>query len=90
MKIPTLELTSDFAVLITEANARYNAMTPEQQAAMWQAQRESFARAMAPCEHGIADFDCRSVGNFLRGLAVEMGAATAGAGDDRRFSDCGL
>lgn len=50
--------------LIDAAEARYQAMTPEQQEAMWKAQRESFVRGMAPCEHGIADFedcpDCRA------------------------------
>jgi hypothetical protein len=49
---------------LAEAQARYKAMTPEQKAAMWKAQRESFARGMnTPCEHGELDFeqcpDCR-------------------------------
>lgn len=45
---------------------RYEAMTPEQQKAMWQAQKESFVRGMTtPCEHGMLDFEqcgeCRSL-----------------------------
>ncbi len=40
---------------VDAALARYRAMTPEQQAAMWEAQRESWVRGMLPCEHG--DFD---------------------------------
>ena len=31
--------------LLDEAQKRYDAMTPEQQEAMWKAQRESWARA---------------------------------------------
>ena len=43
---------------LAEAEARYRAMTPEEQAAMWQAQRESWVRGMsARCEHGELDFE---------------------------------
>jgi|GEM_PF-2639491 hypothetical protein len=46
-----------------DAQARYDAMTPEQQQAMWEAQRQSWLRSMAPCEHGVRDWetcpDCR-------------------------------
>lgn len=51
---------SPFDRMVADAKARYAAMAPEQQAAMWQAQRESFVRGMsARCEHGWADFeDC--------------------------------
>jgi len=49
--------------LFAEAEARFAALTPEQQAAHRQAQAESWARGMAPCEHGVADWetcpDCR-------------------------------
>ena len=37
----------DFKKLMTEAKARYDAMTPEQQADMWKAQREGYAKAEA-------------------------------------------
>ena len=47
----------------SDAQARYDAMTPEQQQAMWEAQRQSWLRSMAPCEHGVRDWetcpDCR-------------------------------
>lgn len=33
--------------LVEAANKRYDAMTPEQQDAMWKAQREGYARAEA-------------------------------------------
>lgn len=46
--------------------AHWNATTtPEQKAAMWKAQRESFVRGMAPCEHGDPDWEtcseCRAI-----------------------------
>lgn len=41
-------MTSDeFHRLVAEAGARYEALPPEQQAAMWQAQREGYAKAEA-------------------------------------------
>jgi hypothetical protein len=45
------------AVAVEQAMERYRAMSPDQQAAMWQAQRESYVRAEAPCEHGDPDWD---------------------------------
>lgn len=51
------------SMLLAEANARVAAMSLEEQEAMWKAQRESWVRGMAPCEHGISDWedcpDCR-------------------------------
>jgi hypothetical protein len=45
--------------LVAEAQARYDALTPEEKAAHDQAQRESWMRGMGPCEHGVYDFeDC--------------------------------
>ena len=43
--------------LLAKANARYEAMTPDEKAAMHKAQRESFIRAMRPCEHGDPDWE---------------------------------
>ena len=48
---------TDLARRVEEAVARFNAMPVEQQIAMHRAQRESWVRAMAPCEHGVADFE---------------------------------
>ena len=49
--------------LLREAVAKVDAMTPEEYAAMIDAQRKSWARSMAPCEHGVRDWetcpDCR-------------------------------
>lgn len=49
--------------LLRQAKARVDAMTPEERAAMYKAQAESWARGMAPCEHGVRDWetcpDCR-------------------------------
>ena len=42
---------------VDEAMRHYHAMTPAEQAAMWQAQRESWLRAEQPCEHGDPDWD---------------------------------
>ena len=54
--------------LIAQAQARFEALTPEQQAAERQAQRESFARGMGPCEHGVYDFeDCPKCREKARG-----------------------
>jgi len=44
--------------LAAKAQARVAAMSPEDQAAHWEAQRQSFVRAMTtPCEHGELDFE---------------------------------
>lgn len=44
--------------LLSQAKARVAAMSPEARAAMHQAQRESFVRAMTtPCEHGELDWE---------------------------------
>ena len=56
---------TDFDELLRKAKERYDAMSPEQQEAMWQAQRQSWVRAFTtPCEHGSLDWEtcpgCRS------------------------------
>ena len=40
-----------------EAQARFDALRPEQQRAHREAQAASYARSLAPCEHGVADFE---------------------------------
>lgn len=42
---------------IADAKRRYEAMTPEQRKTMWDAQRESWVRAFAPCEHDELDWE---------------------------------
>lgn len=45
--------------LINAANERYAAMTPAERHAHDEAQRQSWLRGMAPCEHGVRDWeDC--------------------------------
>lgn len=39
------------------AGEKTRRLTPEQKQAMYDAQRESFIRAMAPCEHGDPDWE---------------------------------
>lgn len=56
---------SDLKDKADQAINRFNALTPEQQKAHRQAQRESWVRGMtATCEHGVKDFeqcaDCRA------------------------------
>lgn len=55
------EMTLD--ELIARSKERVAAMSPVEYAAMIEAQRQSWVRAMAPCEHGIRDWedcpDCR-------------------------------
>jgi hypothetical protein len=47
--------------MLADIEAARAAMKPEDRAELerleLQAQRESWVRAMAPCEHGIADFE---------------------------------
>lgn len=52
-------MTADeLKALADAAHARVAAMSPEDQAAHWDAQRKSFVRAMTtPCEHGVLDFE---------------------------------
>lgn len=52
---------TDIAKLLAEANARVASMSPEEREAVWEAQRQSWIRAMAtPCEHGELDWeDCQ-------------------------------
>lgn len=54
---------SDIEKIFERAKAAVEAMSPAEYKAMLDAQRESWARAMAPCEHGIRDWedcpDCR-------------------------------
>lgn len=43
---------------VRDAKARLEAMSPEEQKAMWLAQRESWVRGMTtPCEHGVLDYE---------------------------------
>lgn len=57
-------MDEDLAKLIEQSKARVAAMTPEEYAAMIEAQAASYARSLLACEHGIVDFeqcdDCRS------------------------------
>jgi len=44
---------------LDQALATVKAMSAQDYAAMIEAQRQSWARAMAPCEHGVSDWeDC--------------------------------
>lgn len=65
-KLP--KASAEILSLIDQAKARGAAMTTEEWEAMYDAQRESFARGMAtPCEHGVLDFEqcaeCRKGGD---------------------------
>ena len=57
MTIPPFKNREDLQRVFDDAKARYDAMTPEQQKAMWEAQRQSWARSMEPCEHGVRDWE---------------------------------
>lgn len=49
----------DLEQRLSEARAKYDAMTPAEKVAMHEAQRQSFLRSLAPCEHGVSDWeDC--------------------------------
>lgn len=66
--------------LFEEAKARVAAMSPAELEAMHQAQRESWGRSCAPCEHGVTDWeycqDCRS--DTLNTPPVGMGKMGGG------------
>jgi hypothetical protein len=47
----------ELKVLIQQAQARYNALSPEAKEAHDKAQRESWIRGMGPCEHGDYDWE---------------------------------
>ena len=59
-----LTMDHELADLLRASRVKIAAMSPAEYAAMIEAQRQSFARAMAPCEHGIVDWetcpDCRA------------------------------
>lgn len=60
-----MSVRKNLSDLLEQAKARVLAMSPEEYAAMTQAQRESWVRGMtARCEHGWIDFeqcpDCRN------------------------------
>ena len=49
---------NDLQKLVDEAMSRFNELSPEEQLALRQAQRESFVRGMnTPCKHGQLDFE---------------------------------
>lgn len=56
--------------LLRRAKEIIDGMTPDQRAAMHEAQRASFLRGMRPCEHGIRDWEtcphCRAVAHRAR------------------------
>lgn len=62
--------------LLRLSRIKVAAMSPEEYAAMIEAQRQSFARAMAPCEHGVADFEdcaqCRAIARSALGEQPEV------------------
>ena len=64
---PDASLKEPLRSLLIAAHERTLAMTPEQKAEMYEAQRQSFIRAMAPCEHGDPDWEtcaqCRTTGD---------------------------
>ncbi len=57
MMISLSKTNSALDLMISKARAIVEAMTPEQLAALREEQRQSFARGMAPCYHGKADWE---------------------------------
>lgn len=47
----------DLTTLLASAKAHVESMSPEERDAMLKAQAESWARGMAPCEHGNRDWE---------------------------------
>jgi hypothetical protein len=51
------ERRPELDAVLKRARAAYNAMTPEEKREYDEAQRRSWGRGMAPCEHGIRDWE---------------------------------
>lgn len=56
-KEPPPPISDELRDLLREAHERTLAMTPDEKRAMFEAQRQSFIRSMAPCEHGDPDWE---------------------------------
>ena len=54
---PPASLQEPLRSAMIAAHQRTLAMTPDEKRAMYEAQRQSFIRAMAPCEHGDPDWE---------------------------------
>ena len=54
---PPASLQEPLRSTMIAAHQRTLAMSPEEKRAMFEAQRQSFIRAMAPCEHGDPDWE---------------------------------
>lgn len=79
-------MPNDLYARIAEAQARFDAMTPEQQAAMRQAQRESWVRGMMPFGHGMTPEQRRA--RIIEidaqiAAATRWGAALSELGEER-------
>lgn len=48
---------ADLEARVADAVTAFNALSTNEQAAMYEAQRQSWMRAMAPCEHGDPDWE---------------------------------
>ena len=49
---------AELRILIDKAQAKFKALSPEEQKNHREAQRESFVRGVTtPCEHGVLDFE---------------------------------
>jgi len=57
MELRERAMSPELTEAIERARVHVNAMTPEEYRAMLDKQRESWVRAMAPCEHGNPDFE---------------------------------
>ena len=54
---PPVSLKEPLRSAMIAAHERTLVMTPDEKRAMFEAQRQSFIRAMAPCEHGDPDWE---------------------------------
>lgn len=74
-KEPLAPISADLRDALKAAHERTLAMTPAERQAMFEAQRQSFIRAMGPCEHGDPDWEtcpeCRAQASALRGPGDE-------------------
>ena len=66
-------MSPELEKLLDDALRHVRALSPQQYEDMLRAQRESFVRAMGPCEHGVRDWEdcprCREIYRDEGGVA---------------------
>ena len=85
--------TTDISDLLRRAAEAYRNLSPEEKVKHDEAQRQSWLRGMAPCEHGVSDWEtcpqCRAQATWKQVEAAEAEAQTLRAELDARLEQIG-